>query len=346
MTSTTTTKNPGMVRRRGTHKMVCMAAAAAFSTSVTTTHAWVLTDVGSSSHRQNRAHHSAFGHCDRQQRNYGSVVSPFSLATPPISKATNIHTTATTRLYSSSRFRKRRSNTYGGGDDDEDNNGQKELFGFRRAAKRAARRVLPTKWFGTKKEKEALERKQEVRNRVKGELDQMLKGAPLPIQILGKYVAGPMMGKIASKVAEATVKQQEAMEEILDEARSYLINDPSVSGLLGTPIQIGTPFSQVSGATVINGKRQMRTEFAVEVSGPRGNGMSRIVATNEGIGQLLVESSGKVYNVDLSSKGRMSSSSRSSPRASPRSPKSTGSNRSAFDDDNIIEAEIIDKETK
>ena len=197
---------------------------------------------------------------------------------------------------------------------------------------------MPTKWFGTKEEKEALERKQLVKSRVQGELDQMLKGAPLPIKMFAKYVAAPMMGKIASTVAEAGRQQQETMEAILDEARELLLNDSEIVGLLGTPIQIGMPFSQMSSTTVINGRRQMRSEFSVEISGPIGNGVSRIVASNEGIGQLLLESNGKMYNVDLSSRGRMKS-------ASPKKPKSCGK-YSGNDDDNIIEAEIIDKETK
>jgi len=99
------------------------------------------------------------------------------------------------------------------------------------------------------------------------------------------------------------------MEAILDEARELLLNDSEIVGLLGTPIQIGMPFSQMSSTTVINGRRQMRSEFSVEISGPIGNGVSRIVASNEGIGQLLFESNGKMYNVDLSSRGRMKSAS-------------------------------------
>jgi len=221
-------------------------------------------------------------------------------------------------------MQRRFNNGSGGGDDDEKNS---KLFGL-------ARKVLPTKWFGTKKEKEARERKKMVKSRVQGEIDEMLRGAPLPVKMFGKYVAAPMMGKIASTVAEAGREQQETMEAILDEARLLLTNDPEVSGLLGTPIQIGMPFSQMSSTTVINGRRQMRTELAVEISGPIRNGVSRIVATDEGIGQLLVESSGKVFNVDLSSRGRMS----------PPTPyrKSNGGG----DDDTIIEAEIVDKDTK
>ena len=289
----------------------------------------------------------------------GSSFSPWATDPSKRTSATKIMTTTTTtttRLYSSSNLRNR-SNNNNTNNHGNNNEGRKELFGFRRAAKSVARKVLPTKWFGSKEEKEALERKQLVKDRVRGELDQMLKGAPLPIQMFGKYVAAPMMGKIASKLAEVGRQQQETMEAILDEARTLLLNDPEIVELLGKPLQIGTPFSQRSSTTVINGVRQMRTEFEVEVSGSIGSGVCRIIATTEGIGQLLVESNGKVYNIDLTSRGTMSSSKQFSSKAKSkaksrsRSSTSTPSKQSASrfrgnDEDNIIEAEIIDKETK
>lgn len=254
-------------------------------------------------------------------------------------------------MYSSSNLRNGSNNN--NNNKNNDNEERKELFGFRRAAKSAARKILPTKWFGSKEEKEALERKQIVKDRVKGEIDQMLKGAPLPIQMFAKYVAVPMMGRIASKLAEVGRQQQETMEAILDEARTLLLNDPEMVELLGKPLQIGAPFSQRSSTTVINGVRQMRTEFEVEVSGSIDSGVCRIIATTEGIGQLLVESNGKVYNIDLTSRGTMSSSKQFSSKAKSksRSSKSKPSKSSASrfrgnDEDNIIEAEIIDKETK
>ena len=325
-----------MVRRKGrplAHKMVLIAAASAFSTSV---HAWPVTRNSGKRHIQSQQpHHRHYGcsvNCKGQKH---GLSSPLFLTRTPrigtdspwISRYSKPRTpTTSTLLYSSSKNRLQQSNDKRGS----------ELFGFRRGLKSVARKVLPTKWFGTQEEKEALERKQIVQDRVKGELDQMLKGAPLPIKFLAKYVAAPMMGKIASKVAEASLQQQEAMETIMDEARDLLMRDSEITGLLGTPIQIGAPFSQRSSTTVINGRRQMRTEFAVELSGPFQTGVSRIVATTEGVGQLLVESNGRVYNVDLTSKGKMSRPS-SFPKRKP----------GASDDNDIIEAEIIDKkETK
>ncbi len=289
-----------MARRKGrqlSHRMVWIAALATCSTS---THAW-----------------APAARTDRSFSLQNSQIGPTPL------KTVSLSTTPGTRLYSSSKNQLQRKN--------DDSN---ELFGFRRGLKSVARKVLPTKWFGTQKEREALERKQIVKDRVRGELDEMLRGAPLPIQIFGKYVAAPMMGKIASRVAEAGFQQQEAMEAIMDQARDLLLKDPEITGVLGTPIQIGAPFSQRTSTTVINGSRQMRTEFEVELSGPYQNGVGRIIATNEGIGQLLVESNGKIYNVDLTSEGSMSFS---------RSSRSSSTSNGNGDDDTIIEAEIIDK---
>jgi hypothetical protein len=358
-----------------THKIIFIAAAAAISTSATTTHAWLMTDhfrSGRHQHQHQCQQHQnrcfVNNNCDR--RKVGSASPLFFAATPRVATGSSLSlwttehskriattctattTITTTRSYSSSNLRNRSNNNDDDNNNDNENRKRNELFGFRRAAKSAARKVLPTKWFGSKEEKEALERKQLVKDRVKGELDQMLKGAPLFIQMFGKYIAAPMMGKIASKLAEVGRQQQETMEAILDEARTSLLNDPEMVELLGKPLQIGTPFSQRSSTTVINGMRQMRTEFAVEISGPIGSGACRIIATNEGIGQLLVESNGKVYNIDLTSRGTMSSSSKSYSSSKSPSSKSRSSSKSSAsrfrgdDDDNIIEAEIIDKETK
>jgi len=331
-----------------TRKILCMAAAAALSSSSTTimtANAFALGGIGNNNNNSHRHHPiSLYGYPGPRSYCWGPSAAVCCERT---TKATSTSRTAT-RLYSSSRMRKRFQN-----DNDEDAQ-RKELFGFRRAAKSVARKILPTKWFATDKEKEALERKQMVKDRVQGELDQMLKGAPLPLRMLGKFVAAPLMGKVASRVAEASYEQAETMEAIVDEARSYLINDPTTVDLIGTPIQIGQPHSQSSATTVINGKRQLRMEFVVELSGSKGSGMSRMSATNEGIGQILVEAKGKVYQVDLSSKAKSKSkaSTRFGKSSSSFSRGSRGSSgfgggggKNNGGDDNIIEAEIIEKKS-
>jgi hypothetical protein len=328
-----------------THKIICIAAAAAFTTS-TTTQAWLIKkDIGSSHHRRN-------AQSQQPQRFATPYTMTPSLLLPspllsPFEEATRKTPTSVTRLYSSSSNMRQSSRGVGGGnnnknnddnEEDEDENDKKGRFGFRRAVKRVARKVLPTKWFRSRKEKLEIERKKQVKNKIQGELNDLLKGAPLPIRTFVKYAVAPMLGKLASKVAEGVEAQRKTMEKILDDTRSYLLNDDEITNLLGEPIQLGTPFAQSSSSASINGRRQTRIEFSLEVSGPKNNGVVRVIATGEGIGQLLVESTGKIYNVDLSSKG-------GGRKMKKKVGRGSSSSNSVWNNDEgqIIDAEIVDK---
>jgi hypothetical protein len=150
--------------------------------------------------------------------------------------------------------------------------------------------------------------------------------------MIGKMIS-PIMRKVASSLAETMAAQQRTTEALLDDARGYLMRDPDVTRLLGEPISVGTPFSQSSSTTSINGKTQSRVELGVPVSGSIDSGVARLFATQDGISQLQVEAGGRTINVSLSKQQWSSSSSR-------------GSFSSRSDsDDNIIEAEIIDKKS-
>ena len=72
----------------------------------------------------------------------------------------------------------------------------------------------------------------------------------------------------------------------------------------------------------------------MQVSGSRSAGIARLLATQDGIAQLQVEADGRAITVNLS-KSRFSSGS-----------GGKSSYASSRDDDNIIEAEIIEKKTK
>lgn len=196
------------------------------------------------------------------------------------------------------------------------------------------KKLLPTTWFGSKHEKEQMERKKEVKDRVQGGLDKMLSDAPLAIRFIGKYIVSPMMAKLASNVAESMVEERQHLEKTLDDARMYLLNDDETTHILGIPIQLGRPFQQSSTSISINGRKQNRYEISVEVSGSKSNGIVRIVASEVGIGQLLIELNGKVSNIDLSSKKKYG---RITGRKAKLSPNYNGE---------VIDAEIIDKETK
>jgi hypothetical protein len=345
MTMTSTSTSTILRQRRSdiTNKIICIAAAAAFTTS-TTTQAWLIKkDIGISSHHR-RNHHAQPQQPQRFVTPYTMTPSsllPSSLLSPFEEATRKIPTTSVTRLYSSSNIRQRQSggNNNKNDDDNEEDEDEDDKKGrFRRAVKRVARKVLPTKWFRSKEDKLEIERKKQVKNKIQGELNDLLKGAPLPIRTFVKYAVAPMLGKLASKVAEGVEEQRKTMEKILDDTRSYLLNDDEITNLLGEPIQLGTPFAQSSSSASINGRRQIRIEFSLEVSGPKNNGVVRVIATGEGIGQLLVESTGKIYNVDLSSKGGGRKKKKKIRRGS-SSPNSNWNN----DDGQIIDAEIIEK---
>jgi hypothetical protein len=236
---------------------------------------------------------------------------------PPV-KRFSPHLTSTTGLYHSSPLRQR--------DNQKDEKGGGGFFG---QLEKAAKTFLPKKWFGSDEEKAKLTRQRQVKDQVKDSIDEMLRGAPLGIRMMGKMVA-PLMGSVASTLEEGFVEQQRATEAIMDDAREYLLSDSTITDAMGTPIQLGAPFSQSSSMTSVNGKTQSRMELALNISGPKRSGIARIIATESGISQLLVESGGKMFNVNLSSKGKG---------------RARKNNFGSRDDDNIIEAEIIEKDT-
>jgi hypothetical protein len=200
--------------------------------------------------------------------------------------------------------------------------------------KSGVKSVLPTKWFGTKEEKKAQLVRKEAKEQVTGGIQEMLKDAPLGVRMIGKMIA-PLVSKMASTMAETMKDQQEKMRVIMEDTQRSLVNDDAVTSVLGEPIQMGAPFSQSSSTSSINGKAQSRIELGMPVTGPIGSGVARVLATQDGISQLQVEVGGRVINVNLSGSSRKRRSSSSGKFSSSGSGK-----------DNIIEAEIIDKETK
>mmetsp|Transcript_32669 Transcript_32669/g.79393 ORF Transcript_32669/g.79393 Transcript_32669/m.79393 type:complete len:367 (-) Transcript_32669:98-1198(-) len=190
----------------------------------------------------------------------------------------------------------------------------------------------------------AIERKKQVKDQVSGGIDEMFKGAPLGVRMLGKMVIKPLLGSVASTLAEGMASQAQMMEKVMDDAQRLIMNDRDVVDALGVPIQISkAPFSQASSSMSVNGETQSRIELATNVSGSKRSGIARIVANGDAISQLIIESDGRVFNVDvsLSSASPPSGGSWSSGRSF------TGSSSSNSKSDNdIIEAEIVEKETK
>jgi len=197
----------------------------------------------------------------------------------------------------------------------------------------SVKKVLPSKWFRFRSDDEkraALERKRR-QNEISGALDQSLKDAPLGVRLLGK-AAGKIFSKVASGLAESMEEQSRQMEGLLQDARSYIVNDSSASNLLGDPIAIGAPFSQSSSTSVINGAKTVSVQASFEVSGSRSSGIATMVANESGVQRLRLDVAGQSFEVDTRGGRRIGGGGRGN--ASKTGPKKG----------DIIDAEIIDAE--
>ena len=302
----------------------CWTTAAASFTSVGDAAAWIPGGVSPTSTTflsRGAGHHLGRRPTFGQQPDFMTITDReeprFVYGYPPQS-VNRQKSSMTTRLYSSS----------------SNNNKKKEEEGFLSKIGKAVQKMLPTSIFGSDEEKLTLARKKEYRDQVSGSLDTLLKDAPLPLRMMGKMVS-PLLSSVASTLADTMAEQQRTMEGIMDDARAYLLGDPAVSKLLGEPIQLGTPFSQSSSSSSINGQTQTRVELAMPIQGSKGAGTMRLLATQDGISQIELDVGGRRLEVQLANKKKGMSSSIGSSSPS----KVNG-------DDNIIEAEVIEKETK
>jgi len=194
----------------------------------------------------------------------------------------------------------------------------------------SVKKVLPSKWFQSDDEKRAALERKRRQNEISGALDQSLKDAPLGVRMVGK-AAGKILSKVASGLAESMEEQSRQMEELLQDARSYIVADSMASNLLGDPIAIGAPFSQSSSTSVINGTKTVSVQASFEVSGSRGSGIATMVANESGIQRLRLDVAGQSFEVDTRA-ARVGGGGRRS--ASKTEPKKG----------DIIDAEIIDAE--
>ena len=202
--------------------------------------------------------------------------------------------------------------------------------------KKAAKKFLPKKWFQSEEEQKAELTRKQVKDNVKGGIKEMLKDAPLPIRMMGSMMS-PLLSRVASDLSESMAEQQKSIEQVLDDARAYILGDDMAIQALGEPVRIGSPFSQSSSTSIINGQKTTNIQLAFPVNGSRGSGVAQATATQSGLSDLVLQVDGRQIRVNLSRKG-------SSSRVG-RNHRSSGRIGSK-DDDNIIEAEIIEKETK
>ena len=177
--------------------------------------------------------------------------------------------------------------------------------------------------------------RQQVKDNVSGGIKELLKDAPLPIKMFGSVLA-PLISKAASKMGESIAEQETQIERVLDESRGLILGDDvALNALGGAPVQVGAPFSQSSSTMVVNGQKAVNIALSFPVEGSSRSGMAQAQATDKGINRLLLEVDGRQIDVSLTKRAFPSSSSSSR----------LGKNH-LDDDDNIIEAEVIEKITK
>jgi hypothetical protein len=192
-----------------------------------------------------------------------------------------------------------------------------------------AKSVLPSSWFQSEAEKQKAMERQQYKDQVSGGIREVLKDAPLPIRMMGRLM-GPLVSTAMSSMAEGLADQQKTIADYQQQAQRYLQADEAVRQVLGDTLQMSaTPYSQSSSTTSINGQSTTRVQLQFQVSGSRGTGIAELAATEAGISRLVLQAEGRSIQVNLS--------------AAPS--KRFSSARRGDDKGDIIEAEIVDKDT-
>ena len=199
--------------------------------------------------------------------------------------------------------------------------------------KKVAKSILPKKWFQSEEEQKAELARQQVKDNVSGGIKELLKDAPLPVRMMGSLVS-PLLSRVASDLQEGMAEQQRTVENVLDDARAYLLGDEVALQALGEPIQLGAPFSQSSSTSIINGQKSVNIALQFPVEGSRGSGVAQARANENGISQLVLQVNGRQINVSLSRRG------------SPSGRVGRNHRTTSRNDDDIIEAEIIEENKK
>ena len=228
------------------------------------------------------------------------------------------------------------SNRWSGDDQKKSGDG-----GFLSTLKNAAKAILPSSWFSSSKplskeeEQRArmIERQREMKKDVSGGLTELFKGAPLPIRMLGGLMT-PLMSNALSSLAQVAQEQQSTVNDILQQATTCIQNDETALQVLGQDLQVSsTPFSQSTSSSSVNGQTTQRIELAIQVYGSLDTGVATISANEQGLQAIRIQTnrSGRLLQVSTTAKTRSGTTSRFGGRGS-------------SSDDNIIEAEIIEKD--
>jgi len=185
--------------------------------------------------------------------------------------------------------------------DDNNNNNNKKKKGLLSKLANKAKSFVPTRWLSEKDvEKQAsIERSRLARNEINDSITTMLKDAPLGIRMMGKLII-----PIVSKLAQTIREQGQIMNDVLNEAKELIINDDKAVSVLGSSIKVGSPFSQSSSSTSINGRSTTKIQTSFPVQGSLQSGTASVVSAVTGdnppkIESLTLDVSGRVYSIGL-----------------------------------------------
>ena len=250
-------------------------------------------------------------------------------------------TLSTQRLYHSKR----------GDDASSEQQQQSAVKGLLSKAKSVAQKFLPKKWFQSDEERRRAAELQQVQDQVSGGLRELFKDAPLPLRVLGRAIA-PLLSNLLSAAAETAAAQQTTIDAVQKQTLACLNADPAVAralcggGATTAVVTLGTPVSQASSSSSINGQTRVRVELVMPVTAAGGTsadnvvlqppqGVVRVVATGDG------QSDPTLQLLEVQVQGRVISVSTT---PGPSSSRFAASNRkSDGPDDDIIEAEIVEK---
>jgi hypothetical protein len=189
----------------------------------------------------------------------------------------------------------------------------------------------------TEEEKTVAIERQQRKDEVTGGIDKMLKDAPFGLRMMGKMVA-PIIGNMASNLAEAVAEQSRQMEDLLNDAQTFIMMDEQALQQLGEPIQVSMPFSQSSSTMSINGKTTKNLQASFQVTGSYASGTATMIANESGINNLTLNVGGWDYYIDVSNKSNNNSWSPSPPGDTSNLGRNTNINNN-----DVIDAEFVDK---
>eukprot|EP00538_Stauroneis_constricta_P013616 CAMPEP_0119561544 /NCGR_PEP_ID=MMETSP1352-20130426/17944_1 /TAXON_ID=265584 /ORGANISM="Stauroneis constricta, Strain CCMP1120" /LENGTH=325 /DNA_ID=CAMNT_0007609769 /DNA_START=40 /DNA_END=1017 /DNA_ORIENTATION=- len=208
--------------------------------------------------------------------------------------------------------------------------------------KKVAKSILPKRWFQSEEEKRAEESKKAMQRKMSNEINEALSNAPLVLRMLGRAVA-PILTKMASSASQMMQEQQASAQQVLTEARELLANDPAVVNVLGEPLQIGSPISQASSTTSINGETMSQIQLSVQVAGSYEGGIATITSSNGKISSIQLQAGQRLIQVKTVMKQGAAAGGYGRSRFGGGGGVNGSSGSSSNDDDNVIDAEIIEK---